>query len=161
MKQIPNKLLIAIFAIMIFVGCSSTKNFKPLEASDVAVMVKNHEFHFVAEKMNPLRGPQRNLNSYYDLLIKRDTLKSFLPYYGRAFVAPVDPTQGGLRFNSYDFAYEYAMDNKRWTVTVTPKDVTQITRMTFTIFDNGNTTLHVNSVNLDPISFTGHLEKVE
>lgn len=161
MKPLVTKILLAGFSALIFIGCATTKNYKPLEASDVAAMVEAHEFHFVAEKMNPLRGGQRNLNSYYDLLVVNDTLKSFLPYYGRAFVPPVDPTQGGLRFNSYDFTYDYTMDNKRWTVTISPKDITQVTKMTFTIFDNGNTTLQVNSVNLDPISFSGHLEKVE
>ncbi len=153
-------MLVITFAGFFLWGCTSTKNITKLEPSDIAEMVQSHQFHFIAEKMNPLRGPQRLLNSYYDLLVSKDTLKSFLPYFGRVFLPPVDPTQGGLRFSSYDFSYAYAKDKKAWNVTIVPKDVTQITKLYFTIFENGSVSLQVNSVSLDPISFQGHLEKV-
>lgn len=161
MKPVITNILSACFAGLLMMGCASTKTYKPLEASDIVQMVQSHEFNFVAEKMNPLRGPQRNLNSYYDLLVTGDTLKSFLPYYGRAFVAPIDPSKGGLRFNSYDFTYESSKEDGRWNVAIIPKDVSDISKLTFTIFDNGNTTLHVNSVSKDPISFTGYVEKLK
>lgn len=161
MKHSISKLSMIVLSGLLLWGCTSAKNITKLEPSDVAAMVQAHAFHFIAEKMNPLRGPQRNLNSYYDLMVNQDTLKSFLPYFGRVFTPPVDPTQGGLRFSSYSFSYDYSQNKKAWNVTIVPKDVTQITKLYFTIFDDGTATLQVNSVSLDPISFQGHLEKVE
>lgn len=161
MKYSISKILLIAFSGIFLWECTSSKKMTSLEPSDISAMVEAHQFHFIAEKMNPLRGPQRLLNSYYDLLISKDTLKSFLPYFGRAFIAPIDPTQGGLRFTSYKFSYDYSQNKKAWDVTIVPKDVTQITKLYFTIFDNGTATLQVNSINLDPISFQGHLEKVE
>lgn len=151
------------FVIMtIFVSCTGTKKFVKLEPSDVAALVSNHTFFFIADKMNPMRGPQKNLSSYYDVKVNKDSLASFLPYYGRAYGGIIDPTRGGLEFTSTEFDYTINQaKNKSWEVNIRPKDVQQVQQLSFIIFDNGNATLNVTSTNKDPISFYGHLQPLD
>lgn len=49
-------------------------------------------FVFVAQTMSPLRGGLRQLTSYYDLRVSNDSVISNLPYFGRAYVAPMNPS---------------------------------------------------------------------
>ncbi len=163
MKSVgKNMSLLVVLMTAFFWGCTPSKKIIALEPSDISSMMQNHQFVFVADRMNPLRGAQKVLNDYYFLKVKHDTLNSFLPYYGRAFVAPVDPAKGGLRFTSANFTYEMNnTENKKWEITIIPKDRMEIQKLFFTVFDNGNATLNITSTNRDPISFFGHLEKAE
>src|SRR5664279_4274207 len=54
-------------------------------------MVDSQHFVFVAQTASPLRGGFRNLTSIYDVRVRKDTLVSYLPYFGRAYIAPIDP----------------------------------------------------------------------
>ncbi|HZH99868.1 MAG TPA: DUF4251 domain-containing protein, partial [Flavisolibacter sp.] len=44
---------------------------------------------FVAQAANPARGSIIQLTNLYDLQLKGDTLIAALPFFGRAFTAPV------------------------------------------------------------------------
>lgn len=148
--------------LILSAGCSPAKKLVKLSADDVQDLVSAQSFKFIANRMNPMRGPQKNLNSYYDVTISKDTLNSYLPYYGRAHNAGFLPSDYGLRFTSQKFTYTYKEGkNKSLEVTVVPQDVTQIQSLNFTIFDNGSATLDVTSTNKDPISFYGILQPLE
>ena len=143
-----------------FVQCSSSKKSVSLTGSDVSEMVNSKNFTFVAEQVNPLRGRSRQLTSEYDVTLKNDSLVSYLPYFGRAYQAPMDPSQGGIQFTSTNFSYA-ANPNKKggWMVNIIPKDYQPVQQMTFTIFENGNASLNVTSTSKDPISFNGHVRR--
>ena len=40
------------------------------------------------------------LSPYYYLKVSKDTVVAYLPYFGRAYTAPADPTEGGIKFTS-------------------------------------------------------------
>ena len=125
-------------------------------------MINDHSFIFVAERMDPLRGRSRILTSSYDVRVNNDSLVSYLPYFGRAYSAPIDPTNIGTQFTSTKFTYQInPAKNNQWRISIVPKDVQSIQELVFTIFDNGNTTLNVLSTSRDQISYTGYLKKVE
>lgn len=154
-------ILAAVFFLpMLFLGCSSSKKAEKLHPRDISDMINSGRFTFMAERVNPMRGTSRNLTSVYDVKINKDTVDCYLPYFGRAYQAPMDPSQGGLMFKSLDFSYNITLSNKdEWQVYIDPRDNSQVQQMIFHVFGNGNATLNVQSTHRDPISFYGHIQR--
>src|SRR5687768_3644853 len=69
-------------------------------------LLESKRFVFDARTVSPIGGPTRQLTSSYDFTVKGDSVLSFLPYFGRAYVAPMTSADAGLRFTSTDFSYE-------------------------------------------------------
>jgi hypothetical protein len=108
--------------------------------------------------VSPMRGATRQLTSYYDITVSRDSLVSYLPYFGRAHVEPRDPTNIGFNFTSTKFEYTKTTTKKGGSdILIKPKDYTEVQNLSFRIFDNGSASLQVNSLNRDPISFQGYI----
>jgi hypothetical protein len=105
-----------------------------------------------------MSGRVRQLTPDYDLKITKSSIVSYLPYFGRAYSAPLDPTQGGIQFTSKDFEYTATPRNKGgWDVLIKPKDYRDVQQMTLTISSTGYATLQVTSINRQPISFNGYI----
>ena len=121
-----------------------------------AVLSKNYVF--TAQSVTPLGGRYRQLTSDYDLRVSTDKVVAYLPYFGRAYSAPIDPTQGGINFTSNKFAYQQTSRKKGgWIVTIKPTDVQDVRELTLTIASGGNATLNVISNNRQSISFDGYV----
>ena len=80
----------------LFFSCSSSKKTTKLNVEDIRSMINAQRFNFVAERVNPLRGSSRQLTGNYEVQVKTDTIACYLPYFGRAFQAPIDPTKAAL-----------------------------------------------------------------
>lgn len=152
--------LLVILTGVLFLGCSSSKVLTKPSLEEMSNMIRSQNFTFIAERVNPLRGSSRILTSYYDVLVKKDTLICYLPYFGRAYQAPVDPSKDALDFKSYKFTYNVTLNNNdEWQVYIHPNDYSDVQQMYFQIFGNGTATLNVVSTNRDAISFYGHVKK--
>ena len=151
-------LLISFFLIQ----CSASKKFEKLTSDDIKNIIDSSRFVFEADRVNPLRGRTRYLTSSYDVTVKKDSLESFLPYFGRAYQAPMDPSKGGIQFISADFSYNVeAKGDNGWDVVIKPEDYNEVQEMRFSIFGNGSASLNVTSTHKDPITFTGHIERIK
>ena len=119
-------------------------------------MVHQQDFVFKAQTAMPMTGSTRHLTSDYDLKVTKESVVSYLPYFGRAYSAPIDPSKGGIQFTSKDFSYTVT-DRKKggWDVVIKPKDYRDVQQMTLTISVDGYATLQVTSLNRQPISFNG------
>jgi hypothetical protein len=123
-----------------------------------AVETKN--FVFKAETVTPQRGRMRQLTPEYDLTIRPDTVIAFLPYFGRAYTAPIGSSDGGIKFTSTSFDYSAGEKKKnRWEIVVRPKDVSDIRKLYLTVFNNGRASLRVISNNRDGISYNGYIKE--
>lgn len=121
-------------------------------------IVESKNYIFKAESVNPARSRVRYLTSDYDLVVTGDTVTAFLPYFGRAYSAPIDPSEGGIKFTSADFGYTVEKKKKRsWEILIRPKDALDVQELYLTIFDNNKASLRVNSVNRESISFNGYI----
>ncbi len=156
-------LTVSIFSLVTFSKCStprpSSKNSTNVRASSIKDMIESHHFTFVAETVNPLSGRFRNLTSQYDVSVRKDSVISYLPYFGRARTAPLDPSEGRIKFTSTRFSYvvtESKID--RWDITIKPEDVRDVQQLNFSIFDNGTANLNITSTSRDPISFNGRIK---
>lgn len=125
----------------------------------LAEKIANKEFVFKARTVTPTSGRFRQLTSEYDLRVSGDSVVCYLPYFGRAYSAPINPSEGGLKFTSVDFEYKYAPRKKGWDVTINPKDGNGVQELSMTIFENGNASLRVSSTNRQLITFNGYVEK--
>ena len=121
-------------------------------------LLETKNFIFKAQTVNPQRGRLRQLTSEYDVVVTSDTVIAFLPFFGRAYTAPVNPSEGGIKFTSAKFDYSLAARKKKgWTLKIKPDDVNNVQDLYFTIFDNKRATLLVNSVNRESIVFSGYI----
>jgi hypothetical protein len=164
-KNIVKLVALSVFALlisMVLYSCSSSKSTVKLNSDEVRDIVDSSRFVFVAERVNPLRGASRYLTSRYDVVVKKDTVNCYLPYFGRAYQAPMDPSKGGIQFTSTNFSYNLtAKSNNQWEVTIRPNDYMDVQQLYFNIFENGTASLNVVSGHRDAISFTGHIERIK
>jgi hypothetical protein len=136
----------------------------PVEAQDndtsrpINDWIGNRHFIFRAQSATPQTGGFIQLTSLYDIRISNDSVISNLPYYGRAFVAPINPQDGGLTFTTTDIDYgsKKAGDDK-WEVNITAKALRDNYKLFFTIYTNGQAQLQVTSNNRQPIRFDGYV----
>lgn len=159
MKIIRSILTLVLFSGA-FIACSpvqSQEKSQDMDESRISQLVSSRTFVFQAQTVFPMRGRNRQIaGDGYDVVVSRDTVNSFLPYFGRAFAAPMDPTKGGVQFVSKDFEYkEEAGKQGGWNITVKPNDVQDVQQLYFTISRDGYASLQVTSTNRQPISFNG------
>ena len=121
----------------------------------VSRIVAEQNFIFKAQTVMPTSGRTRQLTSEYDLRVSKDSVSSWLPYFGRAYRAPMDPSKGGIQFTSTDFDYSTSQRNDGWEITIKPKDTRDVQELFLTVFKNGSANLRVSSISRQPISFGG------
>lgn len=139
-------------------SASFAQEAKEKKGLEVKALLESKEFVFKARSATPAGGGYRQLTTDYDLRILGDTVQSFLPYFGRAYVAPIGNTEGGIRFTSKEFDYEVKDRKKgRWNVLIRPKDVSDVRQMFLSVSENGYASLQVISNNRQPISFDGRI----
>jgi hypothetical protein len=130
------------------------------KAAEIKAMVDNNNYVFRAQSANPMRGGTYNLTSEYDLRVSKDTLIAYLPYFGRAYQAPMDPTDGGIHFTSTRFTGNTTEDKKGgWEISFKTADAKGIERIFLSISRDGYASLRITSTNRDPITFEGYIEK--
>ena len=121
-------------------------------------IVEARKYVFSAESAQPSSGRLRQLTYGYQLEVNGDTVKADLPYFGRAYSAPVDASDGGIHFTTYDFDYTTTPGKKGgWRVLIKPKGNVDARQLDLDISSNGRTYLQVISNNRQPISFTGYI----
>jgi len=123
-------------------------------------MVDSRHFVFEAQSVNPLRGGFRNLTSPYDVSVTKDSLVSYLPFFGRAYNPPYNSITPALDFTSTNFSYSVSPHKKGgWDIIIKLKDKTDVLQYFFIVYDNGNASLNVTSQSRDAITFNGYIRK--
>ena len=150
--------LLAITAIALFPQTGLAQNKKEKKAAAIKSMVEAQNYVFKAQTALPTSGSTRQLTTDFDLRVSKDTIISDLPYFGRAYTAPLNPAEGPLRFTSTNFQYTSTPKKKGgWDIVITPRDLQDPRQLTISIFDNGSASVVVTSYNRQPISFNGYI----
>ena len=155
-------LFITFWSLVIFSSSGIAQKNKKSDAKKIAFknMVDSQHFVFEAQTVTPLRGNFRNLTSQYDVRVTKDSLISYLPYFGQAYSMPINQTKSSLDFTSTSFSYSFSPYKKDgWYITIKPKDKTQVRQYFFTVFNNGKASLSVISTSKDQISFNGFIRR--
>lgn len=125
------------------------------DKNNVKQLLDSKEYIFKAQSTTSLRGSFQQLTSEYDLRLYGDSVVSYLPYFGRAYTAPLDSRESGIQFTSTQFDYNVSGRKNGWDVTLRPKDVSSIQQMILNVTKSGRASLQVTSTNREPISFNG------
>lgn len=146
--------LITIFGF----SCKTNTLKQEQRISEITQKVESGRYTFTPQRAIPLGGRAVDINSF-ELKISKDTIDSYLPYFGRAYSAPISSDDNGIKFVSMDFDYTLSAKNKgMWEVTINTKDIRRNYNMILKIGDTGYATLIVNETSRQPISFYGIIE---
>lgn len=169
MKRIQNTLSILLIALTlpVFAQTDKATTQRVVQNQDFvfhatsAMPMANMDVNRVLSRMNPGGAGNINLSgSQYDLTIKKDSIVAYLPYYGRAYTATMNPDDSGIKFKSKDFTYTNTKKKKGgWIITIVPKDVKDSQKLTLNVSESGYATLDATNNNRQPISFYGYISE--
>lgn len=159
-----------LFAMVLFLAaCSSQKNTSGNAKANELVEEKNYTF--VAQSVFPTEDSRYNprlmlpngsnlyqLTSRYDVRVTPDSVIAYLPFFGRSYSAPVNPSEGGIKFTSTNFSYKQSIRKNNYEIEIVPKDNNEVRNLFLTISPSGFASLRVLSLNKTPISFNGQIE---
>jgi hypothetical protein len=131
------------------------------DRASIQKMIESKNFVFKAQTVLPQRGSVRQLTSDYDLRLLGDSVVSFLPFFGRAYVAPIGSSEGGIKFTSTDFSYVIKNKKKGWDITILPKDTRDVRQLFLNVTESGYARLQVISNNRDGIAYNGYIEALK
>lgn len=139
---------------------------KAAKATEIKRLIASGNYVFVADYVIPNSMPGHSLTASYDVTVTPDKLAVWLPYFGRAYAAPRDPSEGGVKLTTTDFTNKVISKKKNWEITLTPKHsnppgADDVHDMVLTVGDDGYASLRVTSLNRQPISFNGHVEEIK
>ncbi|MGY3054983.1 hypothetical protein ACVWYG_003192 [Pedobacter sp. UYEF25] len=126
----------------------------PLSTADIAKVLSNIPGNLGGSVIN-LTG------SGYILSVSPDSLIAHLPYFGRAYQAPINPSEGGINFNSKKFSYVKSAGRKgSYNIKIDTQDGKgESYRLVLSISQNGYATLVANSTYRQAITFQGFLRE--
>lgn len=160
MKQLlkNNKCLLASILIAGMLSACSAPGEIQGGTNDVLSMLQERRYQFVPQTANPTGARTRQLTADFFLQVSPDTIQSYLPYFGRAFSAPITPGTGAMDFTITNFEYNVTQGKKdRQEITIRPRGGTDVREMTLYVYPNGNASLIAMSNNRQPISYNGHV----
>lgn len=155
------KTFISITLITIlFFSCKTSGNLsKQEEIAQITEKIDNQEYKFRTQRALPMAGSPISVSNMYYLKVSKDTIEAYLPYYGRAYTAPLSSSDGGIKFTSTDFQYTKSDKQKgMWEINIVINDNQKRYNLSLNIGDNGSTTLNVRDSQRQPITFYGQIE---
>lgn len=168
-----SKYAVTCLALVFAIVSSSCSGQQKAASSDTATpMVEEQRYTFIAQQAIPMEDARYNLRDLfpnagaslyqlsgnYDLKVTPDSVVAYLPFYGRSFTAPMDPTKGGIKFTSTKFDYKKSKRKGNYEIEITPRDVREVQSLFLSISPAGYTQLRVVNLNRSPIAFNGVLK---
>lgn len=170
MKAIGLKISIWVLIISVFAGCSSQK-MASQSNEDFVALIKSQDFTFVARNVIPTEDSRYSprlmfpngsnlyqLTSRYDLRVTPDSVIAYLPFFGRAYTAPLNPNEGGIKFTSTKFSYNISKRKQVYDIKINPNDTREAQTLFLTVSSSGFASLTVSSYNRTPITYNGEIE---
>lgn len=153
--------LATILIVAFLASCKSGTSLTKQESiAQMAEKIESGRYTFIPTTAIPMAGKSINLSYSFSLKISKDTISAYLPYYGRAYSAPMSSEEAGINFTSTDFLNLSVFDEKKKTnnVTINIKDNRRKYKLSLQIGENGYATLNVQDNDRQAISFNGRVE---
>lgn len=164
MKQILFSITLCLAIVL--TGCQSSKPLSPEQqarADALALKIESFDFAFTPRSIKPMSGRTLQLSGGYYLDLSPQYVKAYLPYMGRAYVAPTNPRSIGIDFKTEKF--EYTSFQKKpglYEIKITPQNLSNLedrgTVFYLTVDNNGYGTLTVQFTNRQSVSYYGTID---
>lgn len=118
-------------------------------------------WQFDAHQMLPMQGKSKTLTTLYKVILKNDTVDSYLPFYGRAYHVDYGSTDSPMTFKASISDYTQKTGKKGgWNIQFSTKNKNDVLQYSFTVSENGTATLNVSSTNRQSISYYGNIVEI-
>lgn len=161
MKKVLIAMVSACLALVVLSGCATSEE-RAARAAEQAAKVKSalteRNYKISVDRMYPMRGSSKTVSYGYSVEVRNDSLISYLPYFGRAYSVPYGGGKG-LNFSERIGSYEEALlknGKHHIEIGVTNEEDTYL--YTIDVFDNGSSTIAVQSRQRESISYSGKIE---
>ena len=148
-------------AVLFLFGCATSQQRaeqKALTRQMVTEALAKHQWRIGISMMNTLRYGARSVTLDFFLELRGDTLRSYLPYLGQAYQAPLLGSGQGLNFEAPLLNYqEKLLKGEGRQIDLDVKTQEDQYHYTIEMFTTGKASIRVNSIHRDPISFDGDL----
>lgn len=154
-------LLLMVVTVSGSLSAQETKAQKKAEkAAQIKAFIDAQNYTFVAQNAFPMGGRMRYITPDYNLTVTRDSVVSYLPFFGRAYQADYGSNKSPLDFKTKSFDYTATPGKKDgWNVTIKPKDNRSVQSMNLTVSSEGYASLQVTSNDRSAISFNGYVSE--
>lgn len=151
-------MLVFCMSITVSAQKKSSSERKKMEAEKVSKEIESGRFKIDANQALPMGSRMISLTSSYFLEFRGDTVVSELPYYGRAYSAPMNMSGGGISFKEVAKSIKKRdLGKKGVQIDVEVKAPDDTYRFSIRIFSNGESDMGVTSNNRSFISFRGRV----
>jgi hypothetical protein len=146
-----------VWMLLQIMACASSKPTPTGQATFDAI--DQMSYQFTPNNMQPLGTRQININGNYFIRLHQKRIDVDLPYVGRANQATPGTTEQGMLFTSTQFDHDVRAGKKGGKeITIKPRDVSQISSLIITAYNNGTASVQINSTNRAAISYNGNIE---
>lgn len=150
--------------LLVFAGFVSAQNENrqsraaAMEAK-VKKAVDSGRFCLVMNQAQPMVGGLITLTAEYTLTMAQDSAIAFLPYFGRAYSAPMDPSEGGIKFSGPVMEKKVVFNEKKkgYEINFSVRTRDDVYRLYVNVWLNGTADINVISNNRQSISFSGDI----
>ena len=129
-------------------------------AEKVDSMINGRELTFIARSANPVGWSTIQLTSEYDLKMNGDSVEVYLPFYGRAYQADYNSTEGGIKLEALAEDYQVIHKKGQYNIRFNAKAKNDLYRFHLTVSPTGYASLSVISNNRQSINFNGILNEL-
>lgn len=148
-------LLIILSTVALPLNAQSKKEKKEAKIKAIRELVDSQKIEIKVNTAYPMTGPSINLTSEYSVVVRNDSVYSYMPYYGVAYNIPYGGGSG-LIFSApiTDYQVKY---KKNGTANVTFKVHSPDDNLTYflSIYTSGSVHIYVTPTNRQAISFRG------
>ena len=125
---------------------------------EVKEMIRAKSFIFEAIHAMPIGGGSIHLNHTFDVEVNKDTLASYLPFFGVAYRVDYGSRNSALDFSQPVQSYEMKNTDDGYLIKIEVKNKMDILNFTFFISKLGYATLNVTSTSRQAISYYGRID---
>ena len=120
--------------------------------------VEKRQWCIDVTSMHTMRYGTKTVTPDFYLELRNDTLRSYLPYLGQAYQAPMASPSQGLNFDAHIQSIKESHPKKDLSRLEIGVKTTEDTYLyTIELYNSGKAFIHVRSTHRDPISFDGDL----
>jgi len=128
---------------------------------EIRTLLEERTYVFTPTHAMPMGGGSIHLNFSFDAEINKDTINSYLPFFGVAYRAEYGARRSALDFIQPVTDYRMEKDKDGYQINFEVKNKMDNLIFTFHISETGYATLNVISTDRQAISYYGRIEAPE